>query len=679
MRTLFYPESLALFGISDSPSNLARRILANLDRLGFRETVYLIGEKRGVVSGRPVCTSLDDVESAPDCAVLLIPAAGVAQRLEECGRKGVRNVVVESGGFSEFSEDRKALEGELARIAKKWQIRLVGPNCVGIINAENGLALPFYSIRTSEIRLGEASIISQSGGIMHDIMTLCAAEGVGINKLVSVGNKLMTDENDFLEYFISDPSTGMIGIYLETIVHGHRLMELAASTEKPIIVLKGNTQQGGSEIARFHTSSLANDDTVVDAAFRQSGIHRARNLEEMIDLFKIFKQPLLKGPRLAMIARSGGHAVLSVDAAARYGCDLAPLSDDFFDHVSRMKKGQIIRLTNPLDVGDIFDFHSYLSIIEKAVQEKDVDGVVFTHNYTVEDDRESTEWLIASANRLSIRYRKPVVTCMVSDKSCWFAMKELADPPIFTSADAVLGVLARSLDHYRRKTGDSVHPRHRRQNDGFLPVRSLMRQEEAFKLLRSYGVPVAECETVETFREGASAARRIGYPVALKMVSPAVLHKTEHGGVMLNIPDENALKNAFNSMQADEYLVQAMAGAGHEVIIGGKRGSGFGPVILFGLGGILVEVYRDVALRIAPIDEKTSEEMIREIKGAVMLAGFRGGVEADIQALSTCIASVSRLLAEHPEIVALDINPLIVFGIGEGLLAVDVKMQASDA
>jgi acyl-CoA synthetase (NDP forming) len=675
MNALFYPRSLAIFGVSNSPTNLARRILENLDRLGFSEPIYLLGEKSGTLSGRTIYASLEEIEATPDCAVLLVPARNVPKKLEECGRKGIRNVVIEAGGFSEFSDGKRTLEDDLIRIARAWQIRLVGPNCVGTINAETGLALPFYSLYKSDMSLGDVSIISQSGGLVHDIMTLCTAEGVGINKMVSVGNKLMTDENDFLEYFITDPATHTIGLYLENIAQGKRLMDLACSTDKPVVVLKGNTNPGGSEIAKFHTSALANDDTIVDAALKQAGIHRAHSLEEMVDFFKAFKHPLLKGPRLALIARSGGHAVLSADAVGRYGFTLARLSDQFYNFVNTMKKAEVIRLTNPLDLGDLYDLSIHFSIIEKACQEEGVDAVIFTHSYTIEDEGDSTRLFIESVNRLPALYGKPVVLCMISNKDYWFAMKDLTNPPAFTTVDAALRVLTRSLEHYRRKNGVPTHEEGTWERASSPPSGVLMHPRDAFNLLRSYHVPVAEFEAVKNLREGIEAARRIGFPVALKTAAPSVLHKTEQGGVAVNLAHEDALRGAFQAMASDEYLVQAMAGSGHEIIIGGKRDSGFGPVLLFGLGGTLVEVYRDIALRIAPIDELTAMEMIRETKGSVILTGFRGRAPADIKALSACMVNISLLLAEHPEIVALDINPLIVFNDGEGVCAVDVKVN----
>jgi acyl-CoA synthetase (NDP forming) len=678
MKALFYPRSLAIFGISNSPSNLARRVLDNLERLEFHEPIYLIGEKPGVVSGRMVYTNVEDVEDTIDCAVLLIQAKNIPGKLEECGRKGIRNVVIEAGGFSEFSDGKKTLEDEIVRIARAWQIRLVGPNCVGMINTENGLALPFYPLYASDIISGDLSIISQSGGLVHDIMMLCTAEGLGINKMISVGNKLMTDENDLLEYFISDPATYIIGLYLENITQGKRLMDLAASTDKPVVILKGNTNPVSAEIARFHTSALANDDIVVDAALKQAGIHRVRSLEDMVDTFKIFKHPLLKGPRLALISRSGGHAVLSADAVGRYGFTLARFSEEFFNFVGIMKKAEVMRLTNPLDLGDIYDLKLHFSIIENALQEKDVDAVIFTHSYTVEDEGESTRWFIKSVNELSATYGKPVVLCMISNKDYWFAMKDLASPPAFTNADAALRALTRSFEHYLKKNGKPISPPVEKEADASSPSGVLISPGEAFKLLQSYNVPMADFEVVKDCQGGVEAAYRIGYPVALKVASPTVLHKTEQGGVRIGLMNELDLRSAFESMAADEYLVQAMADTGYEVIIGGKRDSGFGPVILFGLGGTFVEVYRDITLRIAPIDEKTAEEMIKEIKGAVILTGFRGKAPADIKALSACLVSVSRLLAEHPEIVALDINPLVVFKDDKGICAVDVKAKLAN-
>jgi acetyltransferase len=680
MKSFFFPQSVAVFGVSAARSNLGRIIVENMERFGFKDDLYLIGDRDEKVMGRKIYRNIEEVEVIPDLAVFLIPATGLPGVLDACGRKGIRRVIIESAGFSEFKEEKKALEKEMLDVAKQWNIRIIGPNCVGIVNMENGLTLPFYPMHPKDVKQGPVAVISQSGGLIHDIMMLSFCENVGVNKLVSVGNKLMLDENDFLEFLISDPSTRIIGLYLENIRDGRRFMNLASSTDKPIVLLKSNISPSSREIARFHTSALAGDEQVLDAALKQAGVHRVNSIKEMVECFKVFLLPVIEGPRLALMSRSGGHAVLSADAAYRYKFELAEFSDDFFNMVKQKSRAGIIRLTNPLDLGDIFDITSYVEIAEIALKEKGVDGLVVIHAYDFEHDVNPTKDFIKAACKISNHCQKPIVFCMVSHKGDWLSMKEVADFPIFTDVDQALNMLAKSFEHYTyrsKQTVKSPRPMLRAEYQRFPSSGSsmMMPVQEVFELIKSFQLPVADYAVVKGLEEGIDAAQSIGYPVALKVASSHILHKTEQGGVKLDVKDKKEFQDAFLVMDTEEYLVQKMFPLGYEVFIGGKNDPEFGPVILFGLGGIFVEVYKDIAIRVLPVDENTAKEMVKEVKGASILQGYRGMSPADMRSLTACLASVSRLLSEHPEIVSLDINPLIVMEEGKGCVVVDANIE----
>ena len=448
---MFFPESVAIFGISGSPSNLARVIVENMDRFRFTGTIYLVGNTTGSVTGRPVYADVRDIPEVPDLAVFLIPAHRLAPALEGCAEKGIRRCVIETGGFSEFGEERKSLEAEILNIAANHDMKIMGPNCVGTINVENGLVLPFYPLDPREAKKGSISIISQSGGLIHDIMMACHRENLGMSKCASVGNKLMLDENDFLEYLISDPATKMIGLYLENIRDGRRLMDLASTTGKPVILLKGNRSPGSKEIARFHTSALAGDDVVVDAAMKQAGVHRVQGIKEMVECFKAFSLQAPQGPRLAVIARSGGHAVLAADSAYRYGFGLASFSDEFFAMLSDRTRAGVIRRTNPVDLGDVFDLNVYLEIAEKSLQERGVDGVLMVHSYALDDGAVHTKQFIASCTQLSEKYGKPIVFCTIGHKDDCVSLREGGDMPVFTHVDDALSALSRVIEHFRNR------------------------------------------------------------------------------------------------------------------------------------------------------------------------------------------------------------------------------------
>ena len=682
MKTMFFPRSVVIIGVSDSPSNVARGIIENLDRFAFNRTVYLVGSKTGSLFGREVFADVGEIPEVPDMAVILIPANGLPKALESCGKKGIRRVVIESGGFSEFGEDRHSLEEEILKMAGQWRMKIIGPNCIGIVNIENGLVLPFFPLYPNETKKGTISIISQSGGLIHDSMTLCHMANLGINKLVSIGNKLVLDENDFLEYLISDPATDIIGMYLENIRDGRRLMDLAAGTTKPIVLLKANRSPGSREIARFHTSALAGDDRIVDEAMKQAGIHRVDNLKDMVDVFRVFSLKPLKGPRLAIVARSGGHAVLSADSAYHHGFTLASFSKQFFSMLSKKTRAGVIRRTNPVDLGDVFDLNVYLEITERALQEDGVDGVVVVHSYAVGSDSEPTKRFISSTAELAKTYEKPIMFCMIGHKEDWFAMREAVDFPIFMHVDEALKALRLSYTHFRNRTrasGDHSQMVRYTQNDAKISRFSpgIMPVNEVFDLIRAYGLAVADFRIVASMDEGLEAAREIGYPLALKTASPDVLHKTEHGAVVLGIENEEMLVKAFQRIETGPYLIQRMAPSGCEMIIGGRSDPEFGPVVLCGLGGIFVEVYKDAAVRVVPITEEMAQEMIEELKGAIILKGFRGQEPYNVEGFVRILVNISRLLTEHPEIKSLDINPFILLTGGQDGVAVDARLEVA--
>jgi len=682
METMFFPRSIAIIGVSNSPANNGRVIVENTDRFNYTGTMYLVGSKRGYLGKREILPDVNDLPEAPDLAVVLVPARGLIAVLEACGRKGIRRVVIETGGFSEFGEERRSLEKEILEVSERWDMKIMGPNCVGIVNIENGLTLPFYPLYPREVKKGGVSVISQSGGLIHDILILSNIENVGLNKLVSIGNKLGSDENDILEYLISDPGTEIIGLYLESIKDGRRFMELAESTAKPIILLKANRSPGSREIAKFHTAALAGDDDVVSEAAKQAGIHRVSGLRGMVEAFKAFSVPPPKGARLAVIARSGGHAVLSADSVFFHGFSLASFSDGFFAMLSEKTREGVIKRTNPLDLGDVFDFDIYRDIMEKALLEEGVDAVLFLHSYALDADYEPSLRFISGCAELSKEHGKPIVLCTIAHKEHLLTIRDAADIPVFTHVDDALASFRMALEHYELKRGlrtqetSTARPGKEKVSPTRLPP-GMMCPDDAFSLLKAYGLAPADFRVVRDAGQGLRAAEELGFPVALKSASPDLLHKTDEGGVVLGISDETSLERAFKTIKADSWLVQKMAPPGWEMIVGGRNEPGFGPCVLCGTGGLFVEVYRDVALRVAPVDEETARTMTDELKGSKILRGFRGGTPYNVDSLVQAIVKVSRLMWDHPEIADLDINPLILPDGGAPGVVVDAKIRVT--
>jgi len=682
MDTMFFPRSIAIIGVSDSPANNGRVIVENTDRFNYTGTMYLVGSKGGYLGKREILPDVNDLPGVPDLAVVLVPARGLLAVLEACGKKGIRRIVIETGGFSEFGEERKALENEILEVSERWNMKIMGPNCVGIVNIENGLTLPFYPLYPREVKKGSVSVISQSGGLIHDILVLSNIENVGLNKLVSIGNKLGSDENDVLEYLLSDPGTQIIGLYLESIRDGKRFMELAESTSKPIVLLKANRSPGSREIAKFHTAALAGDDDVVSEAANQAGIHRVSGLRGMVEAFKAFSVPPPKGSRLAVVARSGGHAVLSADSVFFHGFRLASFSDGFFSMLSEKTREGVIKRTNPLDLGDVFDFDIYLEIMEKALLEEGVDAVLFLHSYALDADYEPSLRFISGCAQLSRKHGKPVIFCAIAHKEHLLTIRETADIPVFTHVDDALASFRMALKHYEKKGGSqtggigAAKPGKEKAPLSRLPS-GIMSATDVFNLLKTYGLAPADFRVVMDAGEGLRAAAELGFPVALKSASPDLLHKTDQGGVILGISDEATLERAFKTIKADSWLVQKMAPPGWEMIVGGRNEPGFGPCVLCGTGGLFVEVYRDVALRVAPVDEETARTMTDELKGAKILRGFRGGNPYNVDSLVQAIANVSRLISDHPEIADLDINPLVLPDGGAPGVVVDAKIRVT--
>lgn len=682
MQKLFFPESIVVFGVSPVQSNLAKYIVMNLRNFGYTGKIHCVGRDSGEVFGSKIHKNINDVGCTPDLAVFLIPAKAVPNAVEACGNAGIRRCVVESGGFSEFADSGKSLEKDLLDIAARSGMRFVGPNCIGIVNLENGMTLPFVPMDASNVKKGPVSVLAQSGGVIVDFTRLFELENIGFSKMVSMGNKLNINESDLLEYLVDDPATKIIVMHLESISNGEKLLDIAGRTSKPIIMVKANNSPAGREIARFHTSALAGDDEIASAAFRQAGIHRLPNLKEAMEFIKVLSLPLLKGPNLAILCRSGGQAVILADAAYKHGFERARLTPEFYAMVQKECRAGVIRATNPLDLGDIFDFDAYIKIVEGAISQEGVDGVLLYHGYLGAFELETTKRLIRACHEISVRYGKPVMMFMISDRDNWFSFKSMTDLPIFSDPDAAMKALALSLQHHKRTQSPApVEIRYAKrpravQGGTPRPLNAL----SVFKLLEQYGLPVVPYAVTDKASDCLEAAGRIGYPVALKMGAAEILHKTEQKGVVLNIGSAGKLKKEFTAMQkkqgGGELVLQKMASAGHELIIGGKRDREFGPVVVFGLGGILVELLKDAAMRIAPVSEQQALEMVREIKGSRLLEGFRGRPPADTEALADYIRKVSLLISEHPEIAGIDINPLVLFEKGDGGLIIDAKIEA---
>ncbi|HPU29961.1 MAG TPA: acetate--CoA ligase family protein [Syntrophorhabdaceae bacterium] len=679
MDTFFNPKSIVVFGVSESHGNLGKTIIENLLNFKFIGECYAIGSSGGYIKGKKILTGLDEIDKTPDLAVILVPAIHVPSILEECGKKGIKHVIIESGGFSEFSEERKDLEDKIKEIAKTYKIKVIGPNCFGVINLENGVILPFFMLTPDYMKKGNVSIISQSGGVFYDTCMMSSCENIGLQKVISIGNKLLINENECLEYLIKDENTGIIGLYLEDFSDGKAFMNIVASSEKPIVLLKANRSDKSKEIAKFHTSALAGDDRIAFAAMSQVGVIVVDSFYDFIDTIKALSLKLMKGKKVGVISRSGGHSVLAADAVEKYGFHLANFSQKFFSEVKK-KKLNVIRATNPLDIGDVYDLDLYTEILEMALKEDDVDGIAFIITYSAESDGIKVKRFIQNAGRLSHAFNKPVALSVITNRKEWLDIKNAGVLPIFSDCDRAVFALKNSYKFYKligqRNTFKSL------DNARIYKISKHHKEEikkvslsYVFNLLKKYNLPIGEFRFTKDKDELPYLAESIGYPVVLKNASHDIIHKTDAGGVILNIKDEDQLKIAAKNIDATEYLIQRFYPSGFEIIIGIKFDRNFGHVIIVGFGGIYTEIIKDTSMRILPISDEIAEQMIEELKGSIILKGFRGKKGADIDAIKNIMVGLSNMILENPYIHELDLNPVIVYEKGYGAVIVDARMS----
>jgi acyl-CoA synthetase (NDP forming) len=699
MRDLLFPTNIAVVGAAASPGNLGKNIVENLLNFDFQGRIYPVTPSGGEVHGLTIYQSVLDIPDPVDFAAILIPASNIPNVLEECGRKGIRRILISSGGFGEFHHDKKDLERELLLIADRYDIRFLGPNCIGIINLENGLCLPFNPVRRESLIKGPHSMLSQSGGVTLELAHLFSDEKLGFSKLLSMGNKLNINEADLVKYLIEDPETEQIFLYLEGLDNLKTLMKLARSTHKPIVVCKANRHQETREIAHCHTAALASDDRIADAGFRQAGMLRVATLKDMTLCAKALKLPPLRGDNLAVLSMSGGIAVLTADACIDNGFRLPPLPRDLLDHIEKHRRGGVIRMTNPLDFGDIYDLDMFMYTVDKVLGLDNIDGMVLSMPFSPDMARMLEKvpemgQVFQNVLAFSEKYDKPIAFSFFTEKEYLDHLKELLNFPIFDDAvQSVRGMrFLRDFTRSKNKTADPIpsYPvKTVLMSDILQKARNENRNElfchEVLCILEHYGIQTVKTEFAASLDEAGKVAGRLGYPLAMKIVSPQISHKSDVGGVILNLKNEAELVEAYEKMYSslqetlpDAELrgvtLQVMASEGYEMILGAKWDPSAGHVLMLGLGGIFVEVMEDISFRVVPVSSEDAQEMIAELKGHRILKGFRGSKPADLEALTDTILRLSQLLKDIPEIKELDINPVMILEEGKGLQALDARI-----
>jgi acetate---CoA ligase (ADP-forming) len=702
LRPFFQPRSVAIVGASRKPANIGSRLLQAAVDAGFRGAIYPINPNATVIGALRAYPSMRDLPEAPELAVIAVPRDAVMEVIDDCAARGVRAVVVITAGFAEIGAEGRALQRQLLEKVRGHGMRMVGPNCMGLLNTDPAVRLN-ASFAPDFPLPGRIAFSSQSGALGLAIMALARHRGLGLSNFVSVGNKADVSGNDLLQYWEVDSRTEVVLLYLESFGNPRRFGRIASrvSRHKPIVAVKAGRTNAGKRAASSHTAALAASDVAVEALFHQTGVIRAESLDEMFDLAAALSaQPLPKGRRVAILTNAGGLGILCADT-----CEA---NDLLVQELSKSTKTQLkeflpatASVSNPVDMIASATAEHFRTATEILLRDSHVDAVIILTIHVGLADISAIAQAI-SASVASARGQggagKPVLTCIMDGGKLSDAGplngERLPNYAFPENAARVLGKLANYAEWRQRPPG--VIPEF--DNIQAQPARTLCQTilrergagwlgaDEVRTVLQSFGLPLPRSAICRTADDTVVAAHDIGFPVALKLASRQIVHKTEFGGVQLNLQDEPAVSQAFALIRGrlveanrledfDGVLVQPMIGGGVELMVGVTQDPSFGPLIAFGLGGVYVEVLKDVCFRVTPVTDRDVGEMVRSIRGFKLLEGYRGHAPADIAAIEELLLRVARLVEEIPEISELDLNPVIALPPGQGCLIVDARIR----
>lgn len=695
LEALFAPRSVAVVGATRSEEKLGHVVLRNILEGGYKGKVYPVNPTVDVVLGLRCYPSVVSIPGPVEVAVIVVPRDQVASVMRDCVKKRVKSAVVITAGFREIGPEGAAAEREIVQIAREGGLRLLGPNCLGFIDTFTHLNATFAAKMPIS---GDISFISQSGALFSAILDMADREKVGFAKFVSLGNKADIDEIDLIDLWKQDEQSRVVIAYLEGISQGSRFIQAATdlTKRKPLVVVKSGTTAAGSRAVSSHTGTLAGSDAAYSAAFKQSGVIRVSTLEGMFDLAMIFAyQPLPKGRRLGIVTNAGGPGIMATDACERQGIELARFTSETIEAL-RANLPITASVYNPVDLVGDAGADRYRVGVTNVLRDPNVDGLLVLLTPQRLTDVEGTAKVVIEAARGS---GKPVMTSFMGAATVERGVDLLraARIPNYAFPERAIAAfeamnrqrewMARplgTLKTFRVKKAAVRQLLDRVREDG----RESLGDIEARQVIEAYGLRPPRSELAGSPEESVQIAKRIGFPVAMKIVSPDILHKTEVGGVRLGLKtpeevraaDEMIIKNARRYAPGARIwgvAVQEMVKPGKEVIIGVSLDPQFGHLVMFGLGGVYVEVLRDVSFRVAPVSPDNAEAMVREIRSYPLLRGVRREKPSDVDSVVDAILRISQLVTDFPEIVELDVNPLIVHEAGQGSTAVDVRIALS--
>jgi acetyl coenzyme A synthetase (ADP forming)-like protein len=694
LDAVFRPDSVAVIGASRTPGKVGHILTKNMIDSGYLGKVVPINPRAEEILGLECYPSVLDVPFDIDLAVIAIPAAYVLQTVEECGQKGVKALIVISAGFKETGHEGAMLERKLVEVGKKYGMRIQGPNCLGLINSANKINISFASAMPKEGKIG---FISQSGALGTAVLDWVIKEDIGFHSFISLGNKADLDEVDFIEAMGEDEDVKVILLYLESIERGRKFLDTASEvvTKKPIIVLKGGTSTAGARAAGSHTGALVGSFVAYKTAFEKAGVIMAESVEELFNYAIAFTdQPLPLGEGLAIVTNAGGPGILATDLSEKLGIRLTSLSSEIRGRLME-KLPAAASLGNPIDVlGDAMaDRYSFA--IDEVLRDDHVNAVaVLLTPQAMTESLETAKSIVEIHGR---RGDKPVVAVFMGGGSVEEATEYLQDNgiPCFDFPEKAIKTIS-AMYQYARFMKEPEHSPVRFKDvdpDRVTSILDAVRREgrvvllssEAADVMGAYGIKSTFNRLANSADEALKYADEMGYPVVLKIVSPEILHKTDIGGVALNLLSAEEVRSAYESImtsvtkfmpQANIYGVSVahMVPQGRELIIGMSRDVQFGPLVMFGLGGIYVNFLKDVSFRLAPLSDYEAQSMMEETRAYTLLKGIRGEAPSDVEALKNTILRVGQLVWDFPQIVEMDINPVFVYPEGEGCIALDVKI-----
>ncbi len=688
------PQSIAIIGASDKEGSVGRAITSNIIN-GYSGTVFPISPTRPTVFDKKAYKSVLDVPESIDLAVIITKNTIVPFVLEECGKKKIKGAVVITAGFKEVGEEGKKLEQQLKDIAKKYNLKIIGPNCLGVMNLDPKTMMNATFLKITP-KSGQIALVSQSGAICAALVEDASAQGIGFSAVVSMGNKAVQNEIDVLEMLRDHKQTKVIVMYLEDMGDGQRFLkickDITRNKRKPVLVLKSGRSPEGAKAAMSHTGALMGSDEIYEAILKQSGAIRVDTMEELFDYATAFsKQPLPLEGDLVIVSNAGGPAIISTDACSKDGIKMAKIED------IRPKIDAVIppwgSSRNPVDIVGDADFERFNNVLENVLTHKNVGSVITmcTPSATLDYDK-----LAEVIVKMSKKHNKTMLASLMGLDEGIKNREILAegDVPYYTYAEGAIRTLKAMLkfvDWIKTPQGNisKFKVDKRKVQKIFDNVkkerRTSLLEEEGIQILRTYGFSLPKNILAKTESDAVKAAIKIRFPVVMKIASPQIIHKSDAGGVKVGLKNDKEVLSAFREIvkNAKKYdkkalikgvLILEMITGGKEMIIGSKLEPGFGPVIMLGMGGIYVEILKDVTFRLAPVTDKEANDMISSIKTQKLLKGVRGEKPSDINKLSECIQRLSQLVTDFKEIKELDMNPVLVMEKGKGCKILDVRI-----